>query len=195
MTHTAARNMESAIAYSRTWGQIRGKIVADEVSLSFGQGNSGESNSTWFHDRLTEGYKRSFRAEGGGQSALEEAFSRSVKIGKVLAWVNSLLKRLFLTRNCLKLVYTRTGGTSEIDSPPPRPSYGIPNAFNFSSRLRLFPTARPTTRPSAITEKSILCRIFSELFKVWDLTYLVFRVNTKCLSFSFIPESFDINWD
>lgn len=111
-----------------------------------GQGNSSESNSTWFHDRLTEGYKRSFRTEGGSPGTLEEAFSRSVKIGKVLAWVNSLLKRLFLTRNCLKLVYTRTGGTSEIDSPPPRTPYGTSNAFNFSSRLRLFPTGRSTTR-------------------------------------------------
>lgn len=86
-----------------------------------GQGNSGESNSTWFHDRLTVGYKKSFRTKDDGQGTLEEAFSRSVKIGKVLAWVNSWLKRLFLTRNCLKLVYTRTGGTSEIDSPPLRP--------------------------------------------------------------------------
>lgn len=130
----------------------------------------------WFHDRLTEGYKRCFRTEGDGRSALEEAFSRSVKIGKVLAWVNSLLKRLFLTRNCLKLVYTRTGGMSEIDSPPPCPPYGIPNAFNFSSRLRLFPTARSTTRPVAITNKASFAKVlFQRIFKDLEscVTFLV----------------------
>lgn len=115
-------------------GQIYGKIVQSELSLflslSFGQGNSGESNSTWFHDRLTGmgGYKRRFRTEDGDRSTFEEVFSRSVKIGKVLAWVNSLLKRLFLTRNCLKLVYTRT---SEIDSPSP------PALYRTALRMRL----------------------------------------------------------
>lgn len=47
-----------------------------------------------------------------------------------------MLKRLFLTRNCLKLVYTRTGGTSEIDSPPP-PSPSSPRSVLWRLRMRL----------------------------------------------------------
>ena len=39
-----------------------------------------------------------------------------LKLERSSRGVNSLLKRLFLTRNCLKLVYTDTAGTSEIDS-------------------------------------------------------------------------------
>lgn len=57
----------------RIWGRISGKIVEDEVSL--GQGNSSESNSTWFYDRLTEGYKRSFQAEAA-TGALSKKHSR-----------------------------------------------------------------------------------------------------------------------
>lgn len=74
---------------SEIWEQISAENKIEGENFLSSQGNSGESNSTWFHDRLTVGYKRSFRTEDGGQGTLEEAFSRSVKIGKVLAWVNS----------------------------------------------------------------------------------------------------------
>jgi len=191
-----------------------------EVSLSLslsplGQGNSSESISTRFHDRLTEGYKRSFRTEGGRPGTLEEAFSRSVKIGKVLARVNSLLKRLFLTRNCLKLVYTRTGGTSEIDSPPlPLRPPSLSSARPPAHRMRLiflpgcvlFPTGRSTTRPltreagppthslSLSLSLSLSFFFFSFLFATFHgslpISYRGFCVNARiCTRALFIRES------
>jgi len=51
-----------------------GKIVANEslsLFLYLDQGNSGESNSTWFHDRLTEGFPGRRRPERSRRSVLE----------------------------------------------------------------------------------------------------------------------------
>lgn len=79
-----------------------------------------------------------------------------LKLERSSRGVNSLLKRLFLTRNCLKLVYTDTATarqklirTLSLSLPPFSlgPPYEILNAFNFSARLRLFPVDRPLYSP------------------------------------------------
>lgn len=65
---------------------------------------------------------RNGAAELQGRPVPEEVYSRDrLKLERSSRGVNSLLKRLFLTRNCLKLVYTDTAGTPEIDSHSPPP--------------------------------------------------------------------------
>lgn len=163
--------------------KIQANLIQDVVPWSFNGGI----------------YKRSFRTEDGGRSALEEAFSRSVKIGKVLAWVNSLLKRLFLTRNCLKLVYTRTGGTSEIDSPPPpRPLSPTPG---FRMRLIFLPDCVYSQRPGqrlvlcvAIMKKAFFTIVLFQNFLRFEMCHVfcnLFRVNTIS-HFSFTTVSISI---
>jgi len=151
------------------------------LSLSLSLSRSGKFERIYF-DAVPRSFNGGIQEEFPERRrplghSLEEAFSRSVKIGKVLARVNSLLKRLFLTRNCLKLVYTRTGGTSEIDSPPP--PYGIPpNAFNFSSRLRFIPNGPVNDSLSREGGPPALFSLFGN--SSWLATDPVSRLLRKC---------------
>lgn len=89
----------------------------------------------------------------GGRPVPEEVSSRSVKIGKVLAWGQFIVEEAILDAKLPEIgLHGHGHGTSEIDSHSLPllwlgPPYEILNAFNFSARLRLFPVDRPFYSP------------------------------------------------
>lgn len=107
-----------------------------------------ESSFSKTSDDLVDG-------EGEGRPVPEEVSSRSVKIGKVLAWGQFIVEEAILDAKLPEIgLHGHGHGTSEIDSHslslPPfslGPPYEILNAFNFSARLRLFPVDRPLYSP------------------------------------------------
>ena len=93
-------------------------------------------------------------SNGGGRPVPEEVSSRSVKIGKVLAWGQFIVEEAILDAKLPEIgLHGHGHGTSEIDSHSLPlllwlgPPYEILNAFNFSARLRLFPVDRPFYSP------------------------------------------------
>lgn len=91
-------------------------------------------------------------SNGGGRPVPEEVSSRSVKIGKVLAWGQFIVEEAILDAKLPEIgLHGHGHGTSEIDSHSLSsrlgPPYEILNAFNFSARLRLFPVDRSFYSP------------------------------------------------
>ena len=120
-----------------------------------------------------------------------------LKLERSSRGVNSLLKRLFLTRNCLKLVYTGTATARQklIRTLSSRlgPPYEILNAFNFSARLRLFPVDRPFYSPrrwqwgeniykrKKEREREKACKKHARLKKLIESTFYELRITTNNL--------------